>query len=65
MRPRAGRAANAIEQSLTVIEALRVLEAELNASPPPPYDRYPHPIALNVGTIHGGRLAVDACRVPA
>jgi acetylornithine deacetylase len=31
-----------------------VLEAELNASPPPPYDAYPHPISLNVGQIHAG-----------
>lgn len=49
-----GRAINAIEKSLKMIQALRVLEAEMNASPPPPYDRYPHPIGLNVGMIHGG-----------
>jgi acetylornithine deacetylase len=49
-----GNAVNAIEKSLKMIQALRVLEAELNESPPPPYDRYPHPIGLNVGTIHGG-----------
>ncbi|HEX6845257.1 MAG TPA: ArgE/DapE family deacylase [Actinomycetota bacterium] len=49
-----GRAVNAIEKSLEMIQALRVLEAELNEAPPPPYDRYPHPIGLNVGTIHGG-----------
>ena len=49
-----GQAVNAIENSLQLIRALRVLEAELNADPPPPYDRYEHPIALNVGTIHGG-----------
>ena len=50
----AGHAVNAIEASLTMIAALRVLEAELNASPPPPYDSYPHPISLNVGQIHAG-----------
>ena len=50
----AGHAVNAIEASLTMIGALRVLEAELNAAPPPPYDAYPHPISLNVGQIHAG-----------
>ncbi len=50
----AGNAASAIEASLLVIGALRELEAELNGSPPPPYDEYPHPIALNVGQIHAG-----------
>jgi acetylornithine deacetylase len=49
-----GQAINAIEHSLHLIQALRVLEAELNEDPPPPYDGYEHPIALNVGTIHGG-----------
>lgn len=49
-----GRAVNAIENSLKMIQALRVLEAEMNAAPPPPYDLYPHPIGLNVGLIHGG-----------
>jgi acetylornithine deacetylase len=49
-----GHAVNAIEKSLEMIQALRVLEAELNEAPPAPYDRYPHPIGLNVGTIHGG-----------
>ncbi len=47
-------AANAIEQSLAVIGALRSLEAVLNASPPAPYDLFDHPINLNVGTISGG-----------
>jgi acetylornithine deacetylase/succinyl-diaminopimelate desuccinylase-like protein len=37
-----------------MIRALRVLEAELNAAPPPPYELFEHPIALNVGSIHGG-----------
>jgi acetylornithine deacetylase len=49
-----GNAVNAIEKSLTVIRSLRVLEEELNAAPPPPYDRFTHPINLNVGKIHGG-----------
>jgi acetylornithine deacetylase len=49
-----GHAVNAIESSLKMIRALRVLEADMNGSPPPPYDRYPHPIGLNVGTIRGG-----------
>lgn len=49
-----GHAVNAIESSLKMIRALRVLEAEMNESPPTPYDRYPHPIGLNVGTIQGG-----------
>ena len=47
-------ATNAIEKSLAVIGALRGLEAELNAAPPPPYDLFTHPINLNVGTIRGG-----------
>ena len=45
---------NPIEQSLGVVAALRELEAELNAAPPTPYDRFEHPINLNVGEIHGG-----------
>ncbi len=47
-------ATNAIEQSLAVIGALREVESELNAAPPPPYDGFDHPINLNVGTIRGG-----------
>jgi acetylornithine deacetylase len=46
--------ANAIEASSAVIEALRALEAELNADPPALYAAYPHPINLNVGMIRGG-----------
>ena len=45
---------NAIEASFPIVRALRELEAELNADPPPPYDVYPHPINLNVGMIRGG-----------
>jgi acetylornithine deacetylase len=49
-----GAGANAIEASYAVIEALRALEAELNARRPPLYATYPHPINLNVGMIRGG-----------
>jgi acetylornithine deacetylase len=52
-----GHTVNAIERSLQTIQALRVVEAELNAAPPPPYDRFEHPINLNVGAIHGGDWA--------
>jgi acetylornithine deacetylase len=34
-----------------------VVEAELNAAPPPPYDRFDHPINMNVGSIHSGDWA--------
>ncbi len=51
------RGVNAIEKSFKVMRALRGLEAELNVSPPPPYDRFPHPLNLNVGAIHGGDWA--------
>jgi acetylornithine deacetylase len=50
----ADEGANAIEASYAVIGALRELEAELNADPPPLYAAYPHPIHLNVGMIRGG-----------
>ncbi len=46
--------ANAIEASFPVVAALRRLEEELNASPPPPYDVFDHPINLNVGVLRGG-----------
>jgi acetylornithine deacetylase len=49
-----GNATNAIEKSLTVIQALRELETEMNVSPPPPFDLFSHPINLNVGAIRGG-----------
>ncbi len=48
---------NPIERSYGVIRALHLLEQELNANPPPPYDQYEHPIALNVGAIHAGDWA--------
>src|SRR3954469_9787005 len=51
----AGIGDNAIEASFAVIRALRALEAELNATPPPaPFDTVEHPLNLNVGTIRGG-----------
>jgi acetylornithine deacetylase len=50
----AGDGANAIEASYRVIEGLRGLEADLNASPPPLFAAHPHPINLNVGQIRGG-----------
>ena len=46
--------ANAIEASFAVVAALRRLEAELNESPPPPYDAFDRPIKLNVGVLEGG-----------
>ena len=45
---------NAIERSFHVIRQLRRLESELNVNPPAPYDRFSHPINLNVGVIRGG-----------
>jgi acetylornithine deacetylase len=48
------RGVNAIEKSFAVIQELRRLESELNLNPPPPYDRFSHPINLNVGVIRGG-----------
>jgi acetylornithine deacetylase len=53
----AGVGVNAIEAMLPVVAALRELEAELNADPPPPYDELEHPINLNVGVIRGGDWA--------
>jgi acetylornithine deacetylase len=50
----AGDGANAIEASYRVIEALRGLEAQLNAVRPPLYAASPHPINLNVGMVRGG-----------
>ena len=45
---------NAIDAATTVTQALRELEAELNADPPAPYDAFEHPINLNPGVIRGG-----------
>jgi acetylornithine deacetylase len=48
-------AVNAIEGMFRVIQALRQLEAELNAEERHPYYRqHPHPINLNIGTIRSG-----------
>ena len=46
--------ANAIDGVWTTIGALRELERELNHDPPAPFDRFQHPIHLNVGVIEGG-----------
>ena len=45
---------NAIEAGYAVVRELHVLEDELNADPPPPYDEVPHPLNFNVGVISGG-----------
>jgi acetylornithine deacetylase len=45
---------NAIDAAHVVLEALRALEAELNADPPAPYDTFAHPINLNPGIVTGG-----------
>jgi acetylornithine deacetylase len=45
---------NAIEAAGVVLAALRELEAQLNADPPPPYDAFAHPINLNPGVVAGG-----------
>ncbi|MBV9165373.1 MAG: ArgE/DapE family deacylase [Solirubrobacterales bacterium] len=45
---------NAIEAAYPIIRALRELEAKLNLRPPEPFDRYPHPINLNVGVMRAG-----------
>jgi acetylornithine deacetylase len=45
---------NAIDASHRVLDALRALEARLNADPPPPFDGFEHPINLNPGVIAGG-----------
>jgi acetylornithine deacetylase len=45
---------NAIEASYAVIDALRALEAQLNAERPAAFAAHEHPINLNVGIIRGG-----------
>jgi acetylornithine deacetylase len=45
---------NAIEAAHAVLAELRGLEAELNATPPPPYDTVAHPINFNPGVVSGG-----------
>ena len=61
---------NAIDAGFAVVQELRRLEAELNESPPPPFDVFEHPINFNVGTISGGDWASTvaaectlACRI--
>jgi acetylornithine deacetylase len=53
----AGTGANAIDAAQVVLDALRELEVQLNADPPPPYDTIEHPINLNPGVISGGDWA--------
>ncbi len=48
---------NAIEKSYAIMQALRRFESQLNLDPPPPYERFAHPINLNVGAIQGGDWA--------
>ena len=46
---------NAIEICFPIIAALRALEAELNDSPrPEAYERFEHPLNLNIGLFSGG-----------
>ena len=45
---------NAIEAGYAVVRELHVLEDELNADPPAPFDTLTHPINLNVGVMSGG-----------
>ena len=50
----AGVGVNAIEAAFPIVHSLRLLEEELNADPPPPYDEVDHPLNLNVGVVTGG-----------
>ena len=54
--PRAptGSASTRSTRRTAVLDALRALEARLNADPPPPFDGFEHPINLNPGVIAGG-----------
>jgi acetylornithine deacetylase len=45
---------NAIEAGYAVVRELHVLEEELNADPPSPFDAIPHPVNFNVGVVSGG-----------
>ncbi len=45
---------NAIEAAWPLVAALRQLEAELNADPPPPFHELAHPLNFNVGVMRGG-----------
>ena len=48
---------NAIDAGFAIVQELRSLEEELNDSPPPPFDVFPHPVNFNVGIIAGGDWA--------
>jgi acetylornithine deacetylase len=45
---------NAIDAGYAIVRELHVLEDELNADPPAPFDAIPHPINFNVGVVSGG-----------
>ena len=45
---------NAIEAAAMVARELHVLEEELNAEPPAPFDSIAHPINFNLGVLSGG-----------
>ncbi len=45
---------NAIEAGHAIVRELHVLEDELNADPPAPFDAIPHPINFNLGVVAGG-----------
>jgi acetylornithine deacetylase len=53
----ADRGANPIEAAYPVIQVLRALEAELNASPEPELAGLDNPYLLNVGALHAGDWA--------
>ena len=50
----AAEGVNAIEAGYAIVRELHVLEEELNADPPPPFDAIPHPLNFNVGVVSGG-----------
>ena len=45
---------NAIEKCYALMQALRKMERDLNASPHPAFSNDPHPANLNIGKISGG-----------
>lgn len=51
----AWKGVNAIVKAIPIMEALQLLDAELNAQPPhPAFAEVSHPINLNIGVISGG-----------
>jgi acetylornithine deacetylase len=50
----ADEGSNPIETAFTAVEALRALEAELNADPEPEFAGVEKPYLLNVGALHAG-----------